>query len=77
MASVTLMAQYNVTLTGPEMRLVCLALDGRIKFDGNGADAVAARELGNMLFKARHTLLANAAAAHQGKQESDEQARTA
>jgi hypothetical protein len=68
MASMTFRPRFTVELDSPEMRLVILALTGRIDFKHeNGKDQAAAIELGNQLFAARAQQTSDYGKAHQPK----------
>ncbi len=71
MASLILKPQYQLTLTGPEIRLISLALSGRVRFGEEGRegeDATEARALGNTLFTQRALQLKNYSDAHQSNE---------
>jgi hypothetical protein len=67
----TFKPRFNIELDSPEMRLVILALTGRIDFKHeNGKDQAAAIELGNQLFQMRAHETSHCAKVHQQKPEA-------
>lgn len=76
MAQITLNPQYTLTLSAADLRLICLALDGRIRFGApgeEGKDATEARKLGNALFTTRNKMLQDYAKSHSAPERTDEE----